>query len=155
MAWDALYLSPHPDDAIFSAGGAIARDVRAGKRVAIATIFSDGEGRAERALEDFAATSRLGVQRIDLGLADAERRGNGQGAHLFEPLSAKDAVLVALVKEKLAPLTDGACVVAPLGVGHHVDHQIVHAAAAGITGARFYEDLPYALCKPLLARRID
>lgn len=37
---------------------------------------------------------------------------------------------------------------APLGVGHHVDHQVVHAAARRLQslGQRvaFYEDYPYA-----------
>ena len=46
--------------------------------------------------------------------------------------------------------------VAPLGVGEHVDHQIVHAAARELEGVDvvFYEDTPYVLTGFQLARRL-
>jgi hypothetical protein len=53
---------------------------------------------------------------------------------------------------------DGGCrrVVAPLGVGNHVDHQIAHAACRGLRGAsvRYYEDTPYVLTPFQLPRRL-
>jgi hypothetical protein len=47
-------------------------------------------------------------------------------------------------------------VVAPLGVGGHVDHQVAHAACRALTGAdvRYYEDTPYVLTPYQLPRRL-
>jgi hypothetical protein len=46
--------------------------------------------------------------------------------------------------------------VAPHAVGHHVDHQIAHAAARAVEGAEltFYEDTPYVLTRYQLGRRL-
>jgi LmbE family N-acetylglucosaminyl deacetylase len=156
---DLLYVSPHPDDAVFSAGGAIALEVRAGRRVAVATVFSRGEdpgASAARRREDEAAIARLGAERIDLDLAEAPVRSRTRRrARLFAPLDRAELDLAAAVRERLRGIAAGAEVVAPLGVGRHADHQVVHAACAGLDGpTSFYEDLPYGLAPHLAARRV-
>ena len=63
------------------------------------------------------------------------------------------------VRARLQALVDDGCrrVVAPLGVGHHVDHQVAHAAARRLRGAEvlYYEDAPYVLTPYQLGRRLD
>lgn len=159
MGIDLLYVSPHPDDAVFSAGGAIALDVRAGRRVAVATVFSrgpDAQASAARRREDEAAIARLGAERIDLELPEAPARSRGRrAARLFAPLDREEVALAETVRGRLGEIAGGAEIVGPLGVGRHADHQLVHAACAGLDGARtFYEDLPYGLAPHLAARRV-
>ncbi len=150
---DVLYLSPHADDAVFSAGGAIALAARAGRRVAVATVFSDGADAAARRAEDAAALARLGAARIDLGLVETP-----PGAGLRGLFAAPDPARVAAVRAALAPLLaalpDGAELHAPLAVGGHVDHRAVYTACAGLPRARFYEDQPYGQCPSLRAHRL-
>lgn len=155
--YDVVYVSPHLDDAVFSAGGAIALEVRAGRRVAVATVFSRGGGDdARRRDEDHAALAGLGATAIDLALVEAPARDPRLArGRLFLPLGPDSAALVEEVRAAVHAVAGDAEVVAPLGVGRHVDHQIAHAAAAALAGpVSYYEDLPYALCRPLVARRL-
>ncbi|MSP61189.1 MAG: hypothetical protein EXR72_12760 [Myxococcales bacterium] len=160
MGFDVVYVSPHRDDAVFSAGGAIALEVRAGLRVAVATVFSCGDGSddEERRREDLVAIASLGAEAIDLGFAEAPARDPKlrRSARIFAPIGPGSLPLVDAVRAAVRAVVGAAAVVAPLGVGGHVDHQVVHAACAGF-GPRvaFYEDLPYGLCAPLVARRLE
>jgi len=146
---DDVFVSPHPDDAVFSAGGAIALAARAGRRVAVVTVFSVGDGAEARLAEDDAALARLGARAIRLGLVETPASGGVQ--RLFD---APDPRRVDEVRAALAPFLDGARVVAPLAIGGHVDHRAVFAACADLPNARFFEDQPYALCAPLRALRL-
>ena len=55
--------------------------------------------------------------------------------------------------------TDEVRVYAPLGIGSHVDHQLVFNAAASLADAGWevwlYEDIPYALRDGALERRAE
>lgn len=155
-----LYVSPHPDDAVFSAGGSIARDVAAGRRVLVMTVFSDTGSGTGRDVEDREAVTSLGAELVALGFSDAPlrhpryRRLRG----LFEPLQEIDGELVDRVADTLAThAAADAEIIGPLGVGEHIDHQIAHAACKAL-GQRFpvqfYEDVPYALCDYAVARRL-
>ncbi|HEX2571031.1 MAG TPA: PIG-L family deacetylase [Polyangia bacterium] len=155
-----LYVSPHPDDAVFSAGGSIARDVAAGRRVRVVTVFSDTGPGTGREIEDRDAVSSLGAELVVLGFSDAplrhprHRRLRG----LFEPLQESDGGLVDRVTDALAAHAAAETeIIGPLGVGEHVDHQIAHAACMALRGrfpVQFYEDVPYALCDYAVARRL-
>jgi LmbE family N-acetylglucosaminyl deacetylase len=158
MSYDVVYLSPHPDDAVFSAGGAIALDVRAGLRVGVATIFSrTGDGtHIERAEEDRRAIRYLYSSRIDLGFDDAPVRSERyrKPGFLLGPLGDGEAALVEKVRAAIQSL-GAPRIVAPLGVGEHVDHQVVYTAATQLDGdVAFYEDVPYALEPFAVARRL-
>ena len=65
---DVLYVSPHPDDVAFSAAGRVARDVAAGRRVGVLTLFAPEPGTASQALSDAAArraiARRIGYARL-------------------------------------------------------------------------------------------
>jgi len=146
-----VFVSPHPDDAVFSAGGLIALSARAGMRVAVVTVFSGGPDEEVRAREDRAAIAGLGAERVDLGLPDVVARR--PGARRPPSLLAVDRALIAEVTSRLAGLGDE--VVGPLGVANHADHQAVFAACAALPGrVAFYEDVPYALAPGESARRL-
>ena len=173
--YDHVYISPHLDDAALSCGGAIARHTSAGARVLVVTLctgtpppdarFSDfarqvhqawGLGPDEvisaRLREDDLALERLEADTYRAGLLDAiYRRPDAYSSRdaLFGTPAASDSLLhstqqlIAALRGRLPQAT----FYAPLGVGNHVDHQIVHDAARDVAGAvvAFYEDFPYML----------
>ena len=53
MRWHALVLAPHPDDAVFSCGGAIRRRAESGQNVLVVTVCA-GEPPPTRDLSPFA-----------------------------------------------------------------------------------------------------
>ena len=157
---DVLYVSPHPDDAVFSAGAAIARDVRERRAVTVVTIFDDtAVDPARRREEDERAIATLGAERVSLGVAEAPARDPrlARPRHLLAPID-EQSPFVNDIAQMLKPLVNRAhAVIAPLGVGEHADHQVAHAACERVTEPRalsFYEDLPYAFAEFSLGRRL-
>ncbi len=165
----ALALSPHLDDAVFSAGGRLAQLAREGWRVVVATIFTasmpDPQGfalacqldkgldasvdyMALRRGEDAQACRILGAEPRWLPFAEAPHRGYGDARALFSGLHAEDAVVTALVPALAALVAEfrPALVFAPQAVGAHVDHVAVVEAirGAGLPAVRWWRDYPYA-----------
>ncbi len=167
----ALFLSPHLDDVVFSCGGLLARLGDRGWRTVMATAFTatilpatgfalacqldkglgpEVDYMALRRAEDREAASILGVSDLRwLDLPEAPHRGYGSAPELFGDIRAGDDIWHALAK-CLAMLLDEvqpAIVLAPLGLGGHVDHRqmirAVHAAGAGRVA--HYRDTPYAI----------
>ncbi len=116
---------------------------------------------ALRRAEDTTALTLLGAQEQHLDYLDAVYRAapNGEWLYdreetLWEDIHPSDPLGQGGINdlaEHLASLIPGGAhhsVYAPLGLGHHVDHQIVHAAARQLLtkGYRlaFYEDYPYS-----------
>jgi LmbE family N-acetylglucosaminyl deacetylase len=195
--YDHIYLAPHLDDAALSCGGAIARHANDGARVLVVTLCTaapppDGPfsalAQAEhrgwglapaevlntRLHEDDLALEQLEAHTYRAGLLDAIYRRpdvyNTRDALFGSP--APDDSLFAATRQLIAALhsrVPRATFYAPLGVGNHVDHQIVYAAARDGAGAvmAFYEDFPYmlwagafeqrmsALGRPFIASTID
>ena len=174
MTRTALALSPHLDDAVFSCGGLLARLADAGWRVCMVTAFTQSVVPASgfalacqldkglppdivymalRRAEDGAAAAILGVEPRWLGLPEAPHRGYDSAPALFGAVRAGDDIwhplagqLTALVDE-LQP----ALVLAPQGLGAHVDHrQMIRALqAVQVPGATaWYRDTPYAIRNP-------
>ncbi|MFI1917003.1 PIG-L deacetylase family protein [Nocardia sp. NPDC020380] len=160
-----VVLSPHFDDAVLAIGGLIAARVESGQAVRVLTIFSAGENRASssgrgkafadydsRRREDDRALALLGVEARRLGLHERIFRApaphgplslfHTSRAIVYDPGTA--AVHRAVIGEQRE---DGTIVLAPLGIGNHVDHVIT--ATAALRAARdpamaarllFYED---------------
>jgi LmbE family N-acetylglucosaminyl deacetylase len=162
----ALFLSPHLDDAILSCAGRIQRHVARGERVVLLTVFShadpdDAADWAARRREDQQAAARLGAEARWLGLPDAPFRD----PHYvdFDAITGPHAPGDTAWRERLAErLRDETramgptTVYAPLGVGDHVDHRLVHEASAALDPAPIhYEDHPYALVSHAVRRRLD
>jgi LmbE family N-acetylglucosaminyl deacetylase len=174
-AYDVLYLSPHLDDAALSCGGTLAAQVRRGETVLVVTVaagapppgplsaFAEAMHRSwqlgpdaveRRREEDRAACASLGADLVHLPLPDCiyrrTRAADGwrysSRADIFGPVHPEEeAALLGEIAAWLALLPSAARLVAPLGVGGHVDHQLVRRAAEA--GARpiahYYAEQPY------------
>ena len=164
----ALAISPHLDDAAFSAGGTLARLAREGWRVIVATVFTasvpepqgfalacqldkglaaDIDYMALRRDEDAAACAHLGAEPLWLPFAEAPHRGYGSAVELFAGLLPADDI-VARIEPALGDLIDEVAphtVLAPQAVGAHVDHVAVVMALAGCgRPIHWWTDYPYA-----------
>ncbi len=171
----ALFVSPHLDDAVFSAGGLAGLLVDRGWTTVLVTAFTrsvvpatgfalacqldkglapDADYMALRRQEDRDATSRLGVsEALWLDLLEAPHRGYDSAPALFGPTHDEDSVRLALIADfiELSARLNPDLVVAPQGLGNHVDHQhVVWAAIACFRAERlaFYRDTPYAIRQP-------
>jgi LmbE family N-acetylglucosaminyl deacetylase len=160
---DALYLSPHLDDAALSCGGQIAQSTRRGERVLIVTVMAGDppadaandyiaslharwelgrDAAAQRRAEDLAACALLGADALHLDAPDCIYRldpATGaplyvSDADIFGEIHPAEAPLVARIAGLLAGLPAATQVYAPLTVGHHVDHLLVRAAAEQVWG---------------------
>ncbi|GAA4774289.1 PIG-L family deacetylase [Actinomycetospora chlora] len=165
-------VSPHLDDAVFSAGGTLARLAAAGHEVTVVTVFTgsvaaptgfalacqtdkglapDVDYMALRRAEDAAALARLGVRGEHLGLLEAPHRGYGSPAALFAGRRDDDRV-AGPVADAVGPWLAGADVVlGPQSVGDHVDHRVVTAVvarAAETDRTAWWRDTPYAVRHP-------
>lgn len=165
-----LALSPHLDDAVFSAGGALARRVRDGWRVVVATLFTGNvaaphgfalacqldkglsaevDYMALRREEDRRACAMLGVEPAHVPLLEAPHRGYDTAAALFRPPHPTDPAADGLRDAIRALLAEHAPdeVWAPRALGGHVDHVLVHRTireAASSERLTWWTDWPYA-----------
>jgi LmbE family N-acetylglucosaminyl deacetylase len=174
-----LFLSPHPDDAALSCGGRIATLAQAGEPVEIYTLMAanmppdtpQGEFVVEhvlrwnlgpdpspgRRIEDACAAEVLGASLCCGDLADAIYRVGDDGRLLYPDLDAlfgeiaPDDAVRARIEPIARALGPDVVLYAPLGAGHHVDHQAVRDVAlvwqALHPGAPvlFYEEYPYTV----------
>ena len=143
-----LVVSPHLDDAVLSCAGAILAHTSAGNRAVVATVFSEGSDGERRREEDRAALEVLHAEAMHLGLLDAPQRLGAARSHraLVEEaeLAATDVSMARARLERVIKSVQPTRVLAPLGVGGHVDHRVVHAALVERPGVEFYEERPYA-----------
>lgn len=166
----AVAVSPHLDDAVFSAGGTIAALVEEGWRVTVVTCFTasvpdpppfalstqldkglgaDVDYLALRRTEDAAACAVLGAVPEHLPLPEAPHRGYTSAADLFAGVHADDVVAGPLAG-LLAPRLRGAdLVLAPQALGDHADHRVVADVVADlVVGAWWWRDAPYHWRRP-------
>ena len=167
----ALVLSPHLDDAAFSCGGTMAQLADAGWRSVMVTAFTatvlpatgfalacqldkglgpEADYMALRREEDGAAAAILGVADLRwLDLPEAPHRGYESAPALFGAIRGDDAIWRPLA-DRIKALTEELqpdLVLAPQGLGNHVDHrQMIRAVQqAAPRHLAFYRDTPYAL----------
>ncbi|MBM4423149.1 MAG: PIG-L family deacetylase [Chloroflexi bacterium] len=174
--FDALYLSPHFDDAVLSCGAQIWDRTRRGERVAVVTVCAappppdlspfaaslherwSGRGVFDRAAEDREALARLGAVPLHWFLHDCIYRQSSGGqwlynseAGIFGKVSAAEAGLIIELARSLEAieLKPDAEVFAPAAIGNHVDHQITRLAAERWRRSlQYYADYPYAEATP-------
>lgn len=176
--YDAIYVSPHMDDAVYSCGGQIALQRAAGQRVLVVTVFGHGESPehepgvfrdyTQRRREEEAAMARLDVDHVWLNYPDLLVRPKPLATLIryalpFVTLAPNalcdrlEATVYALCTRLLAP--SGQLYV-PLAVGAHPDHRLVFDAVRAMSSrARgwselFYEDIPYAQVPAVRADRL-
>ena len=172
-----LAVSPHLDDAAFSAGGTLALAVRAGHRVVVATVFTQSVPNAAgfalacqtdkgippeidylalRRAEDAAACAVLGTEPVWLDLPEAPHRGYESPAALFAGVHTADAHTWRDVLARLRALARAQppdLLLTCQGLGGHADHRhVVRAVAALAAETRcacaWWRDMPYALRAP-------
>jgi LmbE family N-acetylglucosaminyl deacetylase len=172
-----LFLSPHFDDGVFSCGGTIHQLVAAGEKVDVRTVMAGVPSRfpesafvqelharwgsenpvQARAQEDNAAIQGLGADVSHMvNWFDCVYRMSRTGqtlypdeASIFGEINPDDFVAALLPTIVLSAYEIPRVIYAPLGAGHHVDHQIVRNW--GITlkqyypwvALKFYEEYPY------------
>lgn len=175
MRW--IFISPHMDDAVLSAGGLIYDLARSGARVETWTLtcgfppegdisplaqvlhFQWGFSSAEetvrlRRAEDARAAQAVGAEAIHFDFLDCIYRRGRDGEWLygdvFVPLHAQDADLPAQITAALAARLQPEDVVAcPLAIGGHVDHVTVRRAVEELGRPLVYfADVPYLLDHP-------
>ena len=167
-----LAISPHLDDAVFSAGGTLAQHAEAGDDVTVLTCFTgnverpsgfalacqldkglspDVDYMALRRAEDLAACNAIGTRPVHLPFLEASHRNYNDAASLFAGRLPEDEPLVVRITSVLAEYIeriDPSRIYGPLGVGDHVDHHLVRdaiLAATGSTAVVWWEDFPYAM----------
>lgn len=175
MRW--IYISPHLDDAVLSAGGLIHEQTRAGARVEIWTIlcgFPPGEElspyaqllhygwgipsvkdliRARRE-EDQQACQIVGATPVYFDYLDCIYRRAKNGAwlygYIFLSPHEDEADFPARIAESIsARLQPTDQLVCQLGLGSHVDHVLVRRAVELLQRpVLYYADVPYLFNSP-------
>jgi LmbE family N-acetylglucosaminyl deacetylase len=163
-----LAVSPHLDDAAFSAGATLAALADAGHEVTVLTCFTrsvpdptgfalacqldkglpaDVDYLALRRAENAAALAVLGATAVDLDLPEAPHRGYTSAPDLFAGRHPGDEVWRE-VAGALAGRDDDLWL-APQGLGAHVDHlQVLRAVASLDRPVLWWRDSPYVLRRP-------
>jgi len=174
MTSDIVILSPHLDDAVLSLGALINRETRAGRSVEIVSCFTAGppldtlppERRvfgdySMRRAEDERALAVLGAKHRWLELHERiwrdpplpRTRSTFPTPVFRTPERMEDFSELRSIRAVITQLLDAGAttILAPLAVGHHVDHvEVALAALREVLGRgafdriQFYED-PYAL----------
>ncbi len=176
MRW--IYLSPHLDDAILSAGGLIWEQTHTGIPVEIWTICAGNPPSEElsemaaklhqkwggdspldtvrlRRAEDQNAARRVGAATLHLPIPDCIYRRSKTGSlyypdEVFTAPNPAEQALVEQIRAMLAErLTRHDTVVCPLTIGGHIDHRITRAAAEQLGRPLwYYADIPYLIDHP-------
>jgi LmbE family N-acetylglucosaminyl deacetylase len=165
--YDAVYISPHMDDAVYSCGGQIAQQREQGRRVLVVTLFGNGQDSeqgtgvfgdiAQRKLEERAALTRLDVDFIWLNYPDMLMREKSLSelSRLLVPFARLGpselgaqlgAALHVICARLLAPAGRAYF---PFAVGAHPDHRLTFEVGRELSSntgfaITFYEDVPYA-----------
>jgi LmbE family N-acetylglucosaminyl deacetylase len=156
-----VILSPHADDAAFSIAGALSESLLPGP-ITVVTIFDRttfvvGRGAGSlwrasrrRAREDASFCRSIRAQHIRLGMLDAcVRFPNAPIDSLFDSDITEPELLSELTEQirGLAVTHRDCMLLAPLGIGGHIDHRLTRVAAKAAQWAPLlhYADQPYTL----------
>lgn len=174
MRW--IYLSPHLDDTVLSAGGLIREQTQAGIPVEIWTFmcgypldleyspiaqvihtmwgFSSAEEAVrERRTEDKHAAAMLGATTVHFDFLDCIYRRGENGTWLYSEIAVppheEDADLPSRIAAAISDsLAPDDVLVCQLSVGSHVDHVLVRQAAELLERPLRYDiDVPYIFYK--------
>lgn len=175
MRW--IYLSPHLDDAVLSAGGLIFEQARSGIPVEIWTFmcgypppgefspfaellhkqwgFSSAEETVrKRREEDCRAAAVIGARVAHFDFLDCIYRRGSSGewlySHISVPPHPEDGDVPDRIAEAItARLQPDDVLVCQLAVGSHVDHVLVRQGAERVGQSLLYAiDIPYIFTKP-------
>ena len=170
----ALLISPHLDDAVFSAGGVMALLAGRGWRVVMASVFTRSvhpahgfalacqrdkglddavDYMALRRDEDAAASASVGVETLWLDLPEAPHRGYESAPALFGDYLPADGIaaeLLPVLRDAMHGVAPD-LLLGPAALGSHVDHRRVLAAVLAVAGdhaTALWRDTPYVIRQP-------
>lgn len=156
--YDAIYLSPHLDDAVLSCGGQIYQRTTAGEAILIVSVAAGdpaleqisgyaqslhdrwelvADAVAARRGEDIVAAKQVGAHWYHWDLPDCIYRVHPEtGApfytsdpDIFGPVHPAERLLVDRLATQLRALPTHGQMVVPLTLGNHVDHMLTRQAA--------------------------
>ncbi len=184
--YETIYLSPHLDDIALSSGGQVYMQSTGGSSVLIVTVMAGDppdqaksdfiealhnrwrlqvDVAAMRRAEDAEACRILGADYLHLGVPDCIYRSHAQtnevlynsNEDIFGSIHPSELELADAISERLRRLPPHKRLVAPLGVGNHVDHQITRLAAERLNNGEllYYEEYPYVLLPDALEAVTD
>lgn len=163
-----VYFSPHLDDAVFSCGGIITRQVKEKYQVAIWSFFTadppadnltyfarilhhrwgkQGSPYQQRREEDIEACHLLSVEWKHFGFEDCIYRQYPSDntplvrkkSDLFHPVKEPETILEnSLSKAILENLSPQDQIVLPLEAGGHIDHVLVKTIGDRLSNKKFY-----------------
>lgn len=163
-----IYLSPHLDDAVFSCGGIISRQVAAGETVEVWSFFTADPPQGAltpfaqllhhrwkgaqnpyeiRRKEDIAACTLLSVDWRHFDYLDCIYRKYPESGNplvrnkhdLFTPSHERETDLInELVERVKEQLPIQDVLVIPLGVGTHIDHLLIREVAELLPNRKIY-----------------
>ena len=163
-----VFLSPHMDDAVFSAGGLILDLKRRGEEVFIISIFTSFGDRpiskdaqrhilqsgymrlssfvAARNREDESVMRALDVPCVRLGFVDAGFRKNNLHSFVYPSFSRLFSGMYVPENELLRQIRRGLVALlrptdtlyAPIGIGNHPDHVLVRSAAMTLSQSQYF-----------------
>jgi LmbE family N-acetylglucosaminyl deacetylase len=170
-----IYLSPHLDDAVLSAGGLIYEQTHSGHEVEIWTFmcgfppagessafaqslheewgFSSAQEAVQlRRAENINAAKIVGAKAVHFDFLDCIYRRGKNGEWLYTesvfgpPLDAESDLPAEIAGEIFPRLKPDDMLVCQLGIGRHVDHVTIRKAAELLGRPLVYDaDMPYLL----------
>lgn len=173
-----IYLSPHLDDAVLSAGGLIYEQTRKGIPVEIWTFMAGFSPEHEltdlaramhkiwgarsaadsvrmRRAEDLQAAAMVGAKPVHFDFVDAIYRRDLNGQHLYtetvsgSPHPAEADLPAQIAQTVVAWVKPDDVLVCQLAIGAHVDHVILRRAIEMLKLSLVYDaDIPYLLNHP-------
>jgi len=179
--YDHVYVSPHFDDVAASCSGRIFKQVHQGESVLVVTVFTRAVPHGSKTLsktlksvlnyqrrreEDQKAMQRMGVDYLWLEYPEILFRNQKPWARYwphYHTTPSNRTLCDKLTRKfhEICRRTHCADLILPLGVGQHMDHQIIFQAGVTLLHGQdhpfrivFYEEIPYALFPFLLIYRL-
>jgi LmbE family N-acetylglucosaminyl deacetylase len=175
MRW--IYISPHLDDAVLSAGGLIYDQTRAGMDVEIWTLLcgfpateelsplaqelhsqwgipTASEVTTARRAEDVNAANIVGAKTVHFDFLDCIYRRGKNGDWLYSdvfisPHEDDEDLIVQMAESISARLKPTDQLVCQFGLGSHLDHVLVRRAVELLQRPLLYDaDIPYLIKSP-------
>ena len=179
--YDHVYVSPHLDDVAASCSGRILKQVENGESVLIVTVFTATPVHGptlfsndlkpilnykRRREEDTRAMQRMGVDYLWLEHPEFLFRNKRPWVRYwphYRPTARNKILCDNLIRQlhEICKRADCIDLMLPLGVGQHMDHQILFQAGVTLFHGKdrmcrivFYEETPYTLFPFLLTYRL-
>ncbi|WDV44737.1 aminotransferase class I/II-fold pyridoxal phosphate-dependent enzyme [Clostridiaceae bacterium M8S5] len=154
-----IFFSPHYDDFALSNGGLLSL-LKNKMKIKLVNVFtlSNWSVIKNKKNEDWKQISKMrkheddkfceknGIEKIDLGYMDSSLRGYNDETELIK--KEEDESLIKSIRNDIKSILecdDYDLIFAPLAIGNHVDHIVIHDIinSINVKNVIYYEDIPY------------